>query len=82
MRARAAILAEVEFVGSREEIALRDGDRAFRRNAGRQQLDEFGIGAGILIDADDRSTLGEQEEILIVPELGGFEAFRLDALRS
>lgn len=82
MRARAAVLAEIEFVGGRKKIAGGNGDRAFRRNARRQQLDEFGISAGILENTDDRGALGEQEEILVVAELGGFEAFRLDALRS
>ena len=80
MRAGAAILDEVGLVGGDQKVARRDGDEAFRRDARGQDLQELRLGAGVLVDADQRGALGGDEEQAVVAELAGLQAFGLDAL--
>ena len=80
MRAGEAVLDEVGLVGGDEEVARRDGDQAFRADARGQDLEELRLGAGVLVDADQRAALGADEDQLVFAEGAGFEAFRLDAL--
>ncbi|MNE00638.1 hypothetical protein D3C80_930530 [compost metagenome] len=80
VRADAAVLDQIDLVGRGEQIARRDGDCAFRRNARRQELGQFRLLAGVLVDSDDGGTLGKHEEVLLVAECCRFQTFRLDAL--
>ena len=80
MRARAAVFDEIDLVGRHQQVARRDCKDAFRADAGRQQLHEFGRRARILVDADDRGALGADEEVFLVAKARDLRAFRLDAL--
>jgi hypothetical protein len=80
VRAGTAILAEINLVGGGDQVTGRDGDSTFRRDAGRQKLHEFRFAACILVDRHEGGTLQQDEEILLVAELGRFHAFGFYAL--
>ncbi len=75
-----AIGTEIGLVGGDKEVAGRDGHGTFRTDAGGQRLDEFGLGASILVDRDERGTLHADHQIGVIAEVSDVHAFRLDTL--
>ena len=82
VRPHAAVLDQVRLVGGDEEVALRDGDGAFGRDAGGQELPEHRLRrVGGVVDRDGGGPLAQHEGVGRPAEGGEFHAFRLHALR-